>query len=250
MLKLYIKRFAFLLIFSLISLSNLMAQRVEIQKIFFKDSKVHVQYTLLDDKSDRSYQMQLYSSKDNYISPLKEVSGDVGVDIYPGEDKEIVWDPFAEYGQDFDDEVSLEIRGRVYIPFVKLDGFNYNSIKRGKPYHLSWTGGSSSNILNIELYRGENKVASFSNIANIGEYDLTIPKSVKPGNDYKLRISDKKNKDDVVYSKEFKVVRKIPLVAQVGAGLVISGGIYYLISTLLTTTDDSIQDPPAVPQEN
>ena len=250
MSKLYIKSSLLFGLLSMVLSFSSIAQRVEIKRIFFKDTKVHVQYKLIDDKSDRSYQMQLYGSKDNYISPLKNVTGDVGVDIYAGDDKEIVWDPFAEYGAEFNEEIALEIRGRVYIPFVKLDGFNYKSLKRGKEYHLSWTGGSSSNILNIELYKGDTKVAAFSNIANVGEYNMTIPKGVKPGKGYRLRISDKKNKDDVVFSKEFKIVRKIPLVAQVGGGIIAAGGIYYLITILLQDDDNSIQNPPSTPSEN
>jgi hypothetical protein len=227
------------------------AQRVEIDKIFFMNSKVHVQFNLIDDKSDRSYQIQLYGSTDNYISPLKEVVGAVGVDIYPGENKEIIWDPFAEYGDDYDDEIALEIRGRVYIPFVKLDDFNYMSIKRGKLYDLTWTGGSSSNILNIELYNEGNKVAVFSNIANVGEYSLILPKNTRPGKGYKFRISDKKNKDDVVYSKEFKVVRKIPLGIQIGGGVLVAGGIYFFINSLRSTDNNiGIESVPETPTKN
>jgi hypothetical protein len=225
------------------------SQRVEIDRIFFENGKVHVQYKLIDDKGDRNYQMQLYGSIDNYISPLKEVRGAVGVEIYPGEQKEIIWDPFAEYGEDFEDQIALEIRGRVYIPFVKFDDFNFKSIKRGKAYALTWTGGSASNILNIELYNSENnKVEVFSNVANVGEYSLTLPKGTKPGKGYRLRISDKKNKDDVVYSKEFKVVRKIPLVAQIGAGVIIAGGIYYFVSQLGAEENNSIESVPTTPE--
>lgn len=248
MSKLYIKSSVILFFICFLKAQSVFSQRVDISNIFFKDGRVHVQYELIDDKKDRSYQMQLYASHDNYISPLKEVSGDVGVDINAGANKEIIWDPFAEFGSDFNQEIALEIRGRVYIPFVKLDGFNYKSLKRGKEYHISWTGGSSSNILNIELYLEDSKVASFSNIANVGEYTLRVPKSIKPTSGYRLRISDKKNKDDVVYSKEFKIVRKIPLVAQIGGGLVAAGGIYYLISLLGQDEESGIQSPPGTPE--
>lgn len=227
------------------------AQRVEIKRIFFQDSKVHVQYDLIDTRTDRSYQIQLYSSKDNFISPLKETRGDVGVEVYSGDNKQIVWDPFAEYGVDFNQKVSLEIRGRVYIPFVKLDDFNYTKLRRGKSYEITWTGGASSNILNIELYKGDNKVALFPNVANVGHYQVLIPKKTQLGKGYRFRISDKNNKDDVVFSNEFAIQRKIPLALQVLPVAVVGAGLYFVIP-LLGQSDDGggIQEPVGPPEED
>ncbi len=207
-------------------------QRVEIKEIYFEKAKLHVLYKLEDSKNDRAYQINIYSSKDNFISPLQAVNGDIGVEIYPGDSKEIIWDPFEEFGQDFNDEINIEIRGRVYIPFVKLDDFNYESLKRGKSYEITWTGGASSNILNIDLYKEDIKVAVFSNIANVGEYNLNIPKKTEVGGNYRLRISDKNNKDDVVFSKEFAIKRKIPLALQIAPVAIVGAGIYFLLPYL------------------
>ncbi|WKK78110.2 Ser-Thr-rich GPI-anchored membrane family protein [Marivirga salinae] len=221
-------------------------QNVEIKEIYFEEAKVHILYKLEDSKNDRSYQINIYSSKDNFISPLQAVKGDLGVEIYPGDSKEIIWDPFEEFGQDFNDHINIEIRGRVYIPFVKLDDFNYESLKRGKSYEITWTGGASSNILNIDLYKEDNKVAVFSNIANVGEYVLNIPKKTEVGENYRLRISDKNNKDDVVFSKEFAIKRKIPLALQIAPVAIVGAGIYFLLPYLQSEESgfENPQNPP------
>ncbi|MGJ3236900.1 Ser-Thr-rich GPI-anchored membrane family protein [Marivirga sp.] len=233
----------FLTLLGVVLVFSLQAQRVEIEEIYFEDAKIHIIYELLDSKEDRPYQLKLYSSKDKFISPLTAVSGDVGVEIYPGNGKVIIWDPFEEYGQDFSEEINLEIRGRVYVPFVKLDDFNYESLKRGKSYEITWTGGASSNILNIAIYKGDNKVSVFQNIANVGQYTLDIPKKIEVGKNYRLRISDNKNKDDVVYSKEFAIKRKIPLALQIAPVAVIGAGVYFLLPYLQSEEESGFEDP-------
>ncbi|ADR21101.1 hypothetical protein MATR_12690 [Marivirga tractuosa] len=241
-----VNRYFFLTLFGVLLTISVQAQRVEIKEIYFEEAKIHILYKLEDSKNDRAYQINIYSSKDNFISPLQAVDGDVGVEIYPGDTKEIVWDPFEEFGQDFSDDINIEIRGRVYIPFVKLDDFNYESLKRGKSYEITWTGGASSNILNIALYKGDTKVTVFSNIANVGEHTLYIPKKTEVGEDYRLRISDKNNKDDVVFSKEFAVKRRIPLALQIAPVALVGAGVYFLLPILQSEEDgfDNPQGPP------
>ncbi|SMG25252.1 hypothetical protein SAMN05661096_01543 [Marivirga sericea] len=212
------------------------SQRIEIERMFFKDSKVHVLYNLLDDSLGRAYQVRLYCSKNNYASPLKEVKGAVGIDLYPGGNKELIWDPFAEYGVNFNDKIALEVRGRVYIPFVRLDDFNYESLKRGKEYLLRWSGGSSSTILDIDLYKGDVKIETFPDVANVGSYDLILPKNTKPGEGYRLRISDQENIDDIVFSRVFEVKRKIPLIFQIAPLAIAGGGVYFLITQFTSSS--------------
>jgi len=90
------------------------------------------------------------------------------------------------------------VRGRLYIPFIRLDGLNA-TFRRLVPIEITWTGGTEQNILNFDLYKGDEKIMSFPHIANVGHYKLTIPSSVKPGKNYKLRITDYRNKDQIVF---------------------------------------------------
>lgn len=218
------------------------AQHFNIKRVELAEQKVVVHYDLTDTVKGRTYSISVYRSNDNYLNPLQQVTGDIGREVKPGINKKLSWDAQTELGADFNGSVSLEIRGKLYIPFVRFDGFNeYKVIKRLKPYQVTWSGGTSQNILNFDLYKGDKKVLTIPNIANVGNYKLTLPKDVKPGKDYRFRISDTKNKDEVVETGNFIVKRKTPLLLKILPIVAIGTGV-----ALLSGGDDgpgNIPDP-------
>ncbi len=229
----------------LFAISMLMAitsfgQQFKIKRVEIEGNNVNLYYDLLDETPQRTYTVTIYSSHDNFVSQLVQISGDVGLEVKPGSNKKIVWNAKEELGSDFRGKVGLEVRGRVYIPFVRLDGLN-NKFKRDKPYEITWTGGTQQNILNFELYKGEEKITAFPNIANVGHYTLTMPTTVKPGKGYKFKITDSRNKDQVVITGPFAVGRKIPLAVKTLPILLVGGGVYLL--TQGTGGPENIPDP-------
>lgn len=121
----------------------------------------------------------------------------------------------------------MEIRGRIYIPFVRLNG--------------SYQTNTEQNILNFDLYRDEQKITSFPNIANVGHHAFTLPTSVKPGKGYSFRIIDTKNRDQIVNTKSFVVKRKVPLLLKVVPFVAIG----VVIATLPKPTLDDTSVPKA-----
>jgi hypothetical protein len=113
---------------------------------------------------------------------------------------------------------------------VKLTNFDVSKkYKRGKTYPLNWKAGSG-NPIHIELYKGSERVVGELNHPNNGSYSLSIPSSSKKGSDYRLKITDSRSSDQVVYSGYFKVAPKIPLLvkilpaaALVGIGVALAG---------------------------
>jgi hypothetical protein len=189
---------------------------------------IFIFYDLTDDAAGRKFSLHLYTSIDNYIQPMTKVSGDVGVNLSPGANKKVIWHAKEELGGPYKGELAFELKGNIYIPFIALDGFNdYKVLKRGKPYDITWTGGRGDNVLNFELYKGETKVKVFEERPNVGNTKITIPTDVKPGR-YKFKISDSRNKDEVVFTDEFQVRRKIPLVLKVGLTAVVVGAVAVL----------------------
>ncbi|HEY5825042.1 MAG TPA: Ser-Thr-rich GPI-anchored membrane family protein [Cyclobacteriaceae bacterium] len=229
-----------LLIATLLLTQQVMSQDFSIQKVEVSGDLVKVYYDLKDTDLSRTYTISLFASKDNFISPLDKVTGDIGLEIKPGGNKVITWNAMSELGNDFDGEIALEVRGRIYIPFVRLDGLQ-KTIKRGKTNELTWTGGTQQNILNFDLYKGEEKITSFPNIANVGHYTMTLPTSVKTGKGYRFKITDSKNKDQIVYSKEFTVKPKVPLLLKLAPIALVGAAVYFLLPD--DKPDPSIKEP-------
>ena len=224
------------------------SQTVEIVNIGIDDGKVNMLFNIVDTLVGRYYTVRVYSSKDNYLNPLKELSGDVGMEVSPGFGKEIVWDAAKELGSSYDGELSLEIRARVYIPFINVDSFSdIETITRKRKRNITWTGGRASNVLNFDLYREDEKIITFSNVANVGHYLLELPVHTKPGKGYYFIISDSKNKDEVVRTSEFKVKRKTPLLLKKIPILSLGLAAYILFEP---EEDNTLPAPPSNPPIN
>jgi hypothetical protein len=231
---------AIFILFAFLIIHSSQAQVFTINHLEKADTKINIFYDLVDTVVSRSYTIALFSSADNFISPLQKVKGDVGLEVKPGRNKKIVWDAKDELGAEFDGSVNLEVRGRVYIPFIQLDGLNA-VFRRLTPTEITWTGGTEQNILNIDLYKGDEKIISFPNIANVGHYKITIPYSVKPGKDYRLRITDYKNKDQIVFSQPLEVTRKFPTALKIMPFVLIGMGT--IIATSCSPGTENIPDP-------
>lgn len=200
----------FLLVQSLYGFS----QTVQIKSVELAGDKIIVHYDLEDPNPNNEYKLNLYASKDNFIAPLTKITGDAGGEVAPGANKKIIWSIREEYGG-YKGRVALEIRGSVYSPFVKLRGFNpEQSYKRGKSYSLAWKPGAS-NPINIELYKGGQRISGEMNQPNNGGHTFFIPAQSKKGDDYRLKISDTRNSDDILFTQNFKVKPKIPLLLKV-----------------------------------
>lgn len=233
-----------LFVTALLLMSTLLAiaQVFTITKVERIGDHVVLHYDLIDTVSSRTYTVNIYGSQDNYASPLEKISGDIGLEVRPGGDRKIVWNAREALGAAFAGDVRLEVRGKVYIPFVKLDGFDdYKVFKRKKTYKVTWTGGRGNSVLNFDLYRGEKRITSFPNIANVGYCNLKF-NDVRPGKGYVLRISDAKNKDDVVYSAPFQIKRKVPLLLKALPVAAVAYAVYSLASG--SSAEPDIIDPP------
>ncbi|MEP0984564.1 hypothetical protein [Ekhidna sp.] len=221
-----------------------LSQEVQITNIQMKGQDMIINYNLIDERIDRSYSMHLYTSLDNFIQPVEKVSGDVGVDISVGANKTIVWNVKDEL-ETFNDGIKVEIKGQVYVPFIELDGVEEGMIlKRGKITDIRWTGGRGDNILNVDLYQGDKLVRGLGELPNTGDAMLKIPNNIPPGKNYRYKISDERNRDEVVFSPTFEVKRKFPLLIKAGSGITLGVFGYYLVKSLIPVNEPDISSPP------
>jgi hypothetical protein len=229
-------------------------QELNIDYIEFAGRNVIVHYDLDDGtNSNRQFLVQLYSSQDNYTTPLTRISGDVGTEVSAGFDKKIVWDITKELGSTYKGEIALELRGRVYVPFVKLQGLDAGKVfKRGKNYPLNWTSGNLTGHVNIELFNEKNeRLWGENNVSNVGKFDWFIPTGVRKGNNYVLKFTNTKDRNDVVYSKPFVIKPKISMVVKLAAIGVVAVATQLAFSLLKEPPEpeaEPLVDPPSAPK--
>lgn len=237
-----IKR-ATLIIFLIACVLSGLAQDFRIKKLEQVGNNINLYYDLMDsvDNSRRTYSIALYASRDSYTSPLTKVTGDVGQIVKPGGNRKITWNAKEELGGDFQGKISLEVRGKEFIPFLKLDGFNSKKAwKRGVKQDVTWSGGRANSLINFELYKnGKFVSAPHTSIAtSLGKYSILIPKNTNPGGGYTFKIADSKNKEEYIFTEEFLIHRKIPMAAKALAFVGVGAAVYFLIDT-----NNDIPDP-------
>lgn len=231
------------LIVGLVGLAN--AQEFSIRKVEVAGDKVFVFYDLIDTVKSRTYTINLYSSHDTFVTPLTKVEGDLGLEVRPGRNRKITWRAKEELGAEFEGKVGLEVRGKLYVPFIRFQGFKDHIVrKRGVPFDIVWSGGRATSLINFELLKGDKLVAvPHANVAaTVGKVTLKIPTNVKPGDNYRFRIVDSKNKDDVVYTDTFTLKRKIPLLLK-ALPVVVVGGVVYMMMNKDPEKTPEIDDP-------
>src|SRR5258708_655245 len=222
------------------------AQTVTIKKVELAGEKVIVHFDLDDANTNHEFLLNLFSSNDNFTAPLAKVSGDVGPEVKPGLNKRITWDILKEYGG-YKGKLSLEIRGKVYVPFVKLQNFETEkSYKRGKTYLLSLKAGNTDPI-HVELYKGSQRISGEMNHPNNVTYALTVPSNAANGHDYRLKITDSKSNEEVIYSPFFKVRPKIPLLVKVLPVVVVAGAVVALIGGKKRSGEGTRNNEPIPP---
>jgi hypothetical protein len=214
------RRITVIVLFALLG-NCVYAQKVAVKKVELAGEKIIVYYDLEDSNPNNEYQIFLYSSQNNYSTALTHVKGDVGNEVRPGS-KKIEWNIREELGP-YKGKIALEVRGKVYAPFAKIQNFDVSKkLKRGKTYPLNWKAGSQ-NPIHIELYKGSERIVGELNHPNNGSYKITIPGKAKPGSDYRIKFTDSKNSDEVIYTGYFRVTPKVPMLLKIAPILALGG---------------------------
>ena len=230
-------RYIFCLV--LIAISNFTtAQKIVNLRAEAQGDKIVVTYDLIGIPDDR-YDVDLFSSHNNFAAPLRQVKGDVGKNLQGGAAKRIEWDAKLELG-DFKGQLTFEVHATVMAPlaFVSMA----SSVKRGTVLGLTWRGGDKSNDVKIELMKGGQTLNTLTTTHNSGSFSWDIPPHLKPGEDYQLRMTNGK---EMATSSDFTIRRKIPLVFKAAAPAIL------LVAVILINGSSkaagTIADPPVLP---
>jgi hypothetical protein len=216
-------------------------QEFSIKKVELAAENINIYYDLKDTVAGHLYTIYVYASLDNFVNPLTKIRGDLGLQVRPGFNRKITINAKEELGAAFEGKVGFQVQGKLFVPFITMKNFaDLKSFKRTRKYTVTWSGGTTRNILNFDLYRGEKVRHTFAGIANLGHYDLVLPKNIRPGKNYYFRISDSKNKEEVIITEPFAVKRKIPLLLK-AAGVVAAA---FAIKLSIPEETEIIPGPP------
>lgn len=235
------------LLLLLLSASTLsVAQKVTIKRVELAGEKIIVHYDLEDSNPNNEYQISLYSSQSNFATALTKVKGDVGNEVAPGANRKIEWSVREEIGP-YKGKISLEIRGKQYVPIAKFTNITANTkLKRGKAHKITWKAGTTG-LINVELYNGSQRIINELNHPNNGSFTLSLPKALSKGKGYTIRISDSKNPEEHSTSQPFAVAPKLPLLVKLLPIAAVGGAAAALAGGTTPPGESGIQLPPALP---
>lgn len=157
------------------------AQRIENIRASFADGKVTVLYDITGGHPRQTYSIRLLGSHNQFSSPLRQVTGDVGDGVSGGKDRKIIWDAESELVT-YSGGITFRISGSL-IP-MKLTVISPeagSSLRRGKEVLIRWEGGLPDANVKMELYRGNTRVAAVGETRNTGVYTLKLPKDLEKG---------------------------------------------------------------------
>jgi len=179
---------------------------------------VTVSYDLVSPFGLGSYNVDIYSSHNNYSVPLFKVNGDVGSSITAGNRKTITWDIASELGE-YDGTLNFELRGRNESRGSQQPAESYSKLsvvsptaaskyKVGQSYRITWSGGNPNSHVNVDLYFKNDKRhidRIGTNWPNNGVMAYTFPKNLKGSSKYYIKITDVNNPAQIDQTPNFKV---------------------------------------------
>lgn len=233
---------SFLVFFSV----TVFAQSVKNIEATVLDDIIVVTYDLNGKESDL-FDVNLYSSKDNFETPLTLVTGDVGQNVSPGKKKRIEWLAKNELG-DFEGSLIFEIR--AFLPEPAFDplefvNFTLSEIKSGKSYRIQWKGGKPKEKIDILLFEDGQQKSRIAQVDNLGKYLFKIPKGSKNSN-YRIQLD---GESGTVGSSQFKIKSGISPLLLAGSGLVV-GGIVAAVLFLDFDGGGANNELPTAPEPN
>lgn len=163
-------------------------------------------------------------------------SQDINVDLIFENDQN---ESFSGSGASDADESTVDITFLAPISDSKF--------KRGSAIQIRWTGGNPEDEYALDLFDGRFHYRHVGELKNSGTYPWIIPKDVKPGKEYKFKLTNTNDFGEYAFSKSFIVKKKVPLAVWIVPGALIVGGAVYL---LFFHGEDPVPDLPAPIEPN
>ncbi len=187
---------------------------------------VKITYDLSAGSPSEMFEVQLYGSHNNFTTPLRSVSGDIGKNIKPGEDKIIIWRPMEELTT-FTGEIIFEIRATLLTGYYQVTNpTSASKFKKKRVVPVKWKGGQSDEEVTLEVVKfGSPVLLIAEKLSNSGSYNWTIPKDFDKGAGYQVKVTNSADQALAGTSNVFRIAGGIPPWIMVGVPVVVGGAV-------------------------
>ena len=221
--------------------------------VSFDGEKLSIRYDLNDADPNQKYKVLIYSSHDNYTTPLSLAIGDFGESVLPGKKKHVIWDAKSTLPEDFDNDILIKLKStKILAPALNIKPLAYNVYKRGKKIDIGWLGGNQSDKVNIDLCKAKgNEIELVESIAkNVDNtqtsqnYSWSMPKSAKAGKKYFIRVSKSDKPAELTSSQFFDIKPRTPFIVKTLPFLAVGAAVFLLSGSSKTSTSSTLSELP------
>lgn len=192
-------------------------------------SQVFSQDILVEESRSENYRSDKFPNTEN-----QNRSSDVSLEPTQGQMDLII-----------ESDASDENEGTADITF--LAPIADSKFKRGSAIQVRWTGGNPDDEYALDLFDGRFHYRHVGELKNSGTYPWIIPMDVKPGKEYKFKLTNTNDFGEYAFSRTFVVKRKVPVAVWIVPGALIVGGAVYM---LFFYGEDEISPLPAPIEPN
>ena len=241
-----IKVFLLVAITQISFLTVSIGQQIETLVLEIVGEDVKMTFKITPEHSERErYDVLIYSSHDNYTSPLNtKVS-----DVIPNQRTTVVF-PILESIGYFQGEVQFKlVANSTYFP-VRLSKSTTRKFRKNKEFQIVWEDYNELGSYQIDLYQNDSLMITLAKDFIGNDFSGKFPKGVKPGK-YTLVVSP--SDDIALRSDDYRVsvTRNITTIVALSAVLVGTTGYFILQGEGGSGGDssggDSLPDPPGSP---
>ncbi|PIB36343.1 hypothetical protein BFP72_13530 [Reichenbachiella sp. 5M10] len=249
----YLRTFTVLLISTLfLIITDAQGQSLENVQVQVDGDDINVSFDLVYKTSlQEKYDIEIYSSRDNYTEPLKIKEGELK-DV-PALNRRHTFildgmENFAEFKGEIDFQI---IATMVYSPVIIDRPFESQSYKRGRMVEVKWHGGIENETFAVELFKNGVKMETLEENNQYGSYNWAMSSKQKKGK-YQFAIQSEKNMQNKVLTPEFKVKSKVPFIVKALPVLAAGAAAYFILNSGGESGGsgggtESLPNPPALP---
>lgn len=237
------KKYIISIIFAfLFMVNNILAQKISNVRASSEGNQVKISYDFESSDVNQKYRVELFSSLDNFVTPLNSCTGSIGDTIVAGNRKTIVWSS-NRAGLNYSGMVSFEVRAQKFMPLKFTNTFN-NSYTMGKKLTVTYSGYKPSPQAYFVLYNQKDSIRITNAPSPTNQSVVVLPK-VSAGN-YNLKLVNPLDKQTAI-STEFIVKKNKHLLIKIGipvAILVGAGAYFYIHEKTNNTSNPTLDDLP------